>query len=101
MLIDMHVHSSGISTCCKIPYDEAIRRARDAGIDAIVLTNHYFDGYVTDGDFDAFAAGYVAEYEAYRVECVRRGECFVKYFADTHSGSDLPHREWLSAHPVD
>ena len=44
---------------------------------------------------------YVAEYEAYRVECDRRGECFVKYFADTHSGSDLPHREWLSAHPVD
>lgn len=64
MLIDMHVHSSGISKCCKIPYDEAIRRARDAGIDAIVLTNHYSDGYVTDGDFDAFAARYVAEYEA-------------------------------------
>lgn len=64
MLIDMHVHSSGISKCCKIPYDEAIRRARDAGIDAIVLTNHYFDGYVTDGDYAAFAKRYVEEYYA-------------------------------------
>lgn len=44
---------------------------------------------------------YVAEFEAYRAECDRRGECFVKYFADTHSGSDLPHREWLSVHPAD
>ena len=64
MLIDMHVHSSGISKCCKIPYDEAIRRARDGGIDGIVLTNHYFDGYVSDGDFDAIAKRYVEEYYA-------------------------------------
>ena len=44
---------------------------------------------------------YLAQFDAYRTECEQRGECFVKYFADTHSGSDLPHREWLSAHPVD
>lgn len=44
---------------------------------------------------------YLAQFDAYRTECEQRGECFVKYFADTHSGSDLPHREWLRTHPGD
>jgi hypothetical protein len=41
---------------------------------------------------------YLSAYESYRAECEERGECFVKYFSDAHSGSDIPHREWLSAH---
>ena len=41
---------------------------------------------------------YLAEYASYQKECVERGECFVKYFSDTHGGSDLPHRGWLQTH---
>jgi histidinol phosphatase-like PHP family hydrolase len=41
MLIDMHAHSSGISTCCQIPYDKVIDTAKENGMDGIVLTNHY------------------------------------------------------------
>lgn len=62
MLIDLHAHSSGISHCCRIPYDTVIRTALDAGLDGIVLTNHYQKNYVTDGDFAAFARRYTEEF---------------------------------------
>jgi predicted metal-dependent phosphoesterase TrpH len=62
MLLDFHVHSSGISQCGRIPYDETIRRAKEKGLDGIILTNHYFDGYVKDGDAAAFAARYAEEF---------------------------------------
>lgn len=61
MIIDMHAHSSGISTCCLVPYDAAIRAARDVGLDGIVLTNHYTISYVV-GDAAAFAEEYVNEF---------------------------------------
>lgn len=63
MLIDMHAHSSGISTCCQITAEEAIAAAREAGIDGIVLTNHYQKHYIKDGDAPAFARRYADEYE--------------------------------------
>ena len=42
---------------------------------------------------------YLAAFDAYRVECEARSECFVKYFSDTHGGQDVPHRRWLEQHP--
>lgn len=62
MLIDLHAHSSGISHCCRIPYDAVIRIALDTGLDGIVLTNHYQKSYVTDGDYAAFAHRYTEEF---------------------------------------
>lgn len=62
MLVDMHAHSSGISTCCKIPAPEVIAAAAEAGIDALILTNHYNKPYVKDGDYEGFARRYVEEY---------------------------------------
>ena len=61
MLIDLHAHSSGISHCCRIPYDEVLRQARDVGLDGIALTNHYYKGYVTDGDQVGFAKRYTED----------------------------------------
>ena len=65
MLIDMHAHTSGISTCCLCDADGIIARTQRAGLDGIILTNHYQELYVNDGggDADAFAARYVREYE--------------------------------------
>lgn len=62
MLIDLHAHSSGISKCCRIPYDAVIRTALEVGLDGIVLTNHYQKNYVTDGDYTAFARRYTQEF---------------------------------------
>lgn len=62
MLIDMHAHSSGISTCCRIPAPEVIQAAAGAGIGGIILTNHYNKPYIQDGNYDAFAHKYVEEY---------------------------------------
>ena len=63
MLIDLHAHSSGISKCCRIPIEQVIEEAKKVGIDGLVLTNHYQKNYVADGDYPAFAARYIAEYE--------------------------------------
>ena len=70
MLIDLHAHSSGISKCCRIPIEQVIEEAKKVGIDGIVLTNHYQKNYVADGDYTAFAARYIAEYE-YAAELVK------------------------------
>lgn len=64
MLLDLHAHSSGISHCCRIDARENILRAKAAGLDGMVLTNHYTKPYVKDGDALAFAHRYVDEYHA-------------------------------------
>lgn len=64
MLLDLHAHSSGISHCCRIDAKENILRAKAAGLDGLVLTNHYTKPYVKDGDALAFAHRYVDEYYA-------------------------------------
>ena len=62
MLIDMHAHTSGISRCCRADAAEVLRTARSAGIDGLVLCNHYQEVYVTNGDAAALAEAYIAEY---------------------------------------
>ena len=64
MLLDLHAHSSGISVCCQIDAREGLLRAKAAGLDGMVLTNHYTKDYVKDGDALAFARRYVDEYYA-------------------------------------
>lgn len=64
MLIDLHAHSSGISWCCQIPYQQVLEHARARGIDGIVLTNHYQKYYFAPGGELEFARRYVEEYEA-------------------------------------
>lgn len=62
MLFDMHAHTKGISKCCRVEAEEIVKRAKNAGIGGIVLTNHYTESYVTDGDYEAFARRYVEEF---------------------------------------
>lgn len=76
MLIDLHAHSSGISKCCRIPADKVVEAAKEVGIDGIVLTNHYDENYVPDGNYTAFAEKYVAEY-AYAKRCGEQIGCKV------------------------
>lgn len=62
MLVDLHAHSKGISRCCKKDADYIAEITKNAGIDGIILTNHYEKGYVIDGDVLGFARKYVDEY---------------------------------------
>jgi len=62
MLFDLHAHTSGISACCRAPAHEIVRAALAAGLDGIVLTNHYYKAYVQGGDNADFARRYVREY---------------------------------------
>lgn len=63
MLIDMHAHTSAISPCCLIPAPQVLEEAKAAGLDGIVLTNHYDKSYVQNGDAAAFARRYLDEFE--------------------------------------
>lgn len=64
MLIDLHAHSSGISKCCRISFEEVLRQTLSAGIDGVVLTNHYQKSYISDNNVAAFANKYISEFYA-------------------------------------
>ncbi|MFZ5644439.1 MAG: CehA/McbA family metallohydrolase [Bacillota bacterium] len=40
MIIDMHLHTSAMSSCSKLDPEEAVRYANEIGIDAICFTEH-------------------------------------------------------------
>lgn len=60
-LCDLHCHSSGINKCCRIPYTQVIDEAKQAGIQAIVLTNHYRKEDLINSS--SWLDGYIEEYE--------------------------------------
>lgn len=76
MLIDMHAHSAGISRCCRADAKDVMLAAQAAGIDALVLCNHYDIEYVTSTPAE-FAERYVNEYY-YAEKCAR--EVGIKLF---------------------
>ena len=67
MLTDLHAHTSGISRCCRAPARDILLATRETGINSVVLTNHYQDYYVENGDYLAFAEQYVKEFETARL----------------------------------
>lgn len=71
MLVDLHAHTSGISRCCGIAADEVMRTARKAGIDGLVITNHYDKSYIENDDAEGFAERYIEEC-FYAEECGKR-----------------------------
>lgn len=106
MLIDLHAHSSGISRCCRIDAEEVIRTAKGIGLDGIVLTNHYQKNYVTDGDYDAFAARYMREFEHARdfgAQLDFHVLFGIEVTAERYSGVHLliygAHESFLTKHP--
>ncbi len=66
MLIDLHAHSSGISTCCKADGAAILAAARSAQIDGLCLCNHYYTGYMKERNETptAFAQSFLDEYNA-------------------------------------
>lgn len=63
MLIDLHEHSGGISTCCRADVITILDRAKAVGLDGIVLTNHYTNLYYDEASYSEWIERYIAEYE--------------------------------------
>ena len=78
MLLDLHAHTSGISTCCRVPAPDIVATAKNNGIDGIVLTNHYGKYLFPNGDAEAFAHAYTEEYH-YAKRCGEEIGCAVFY----------------------
>lgn len=62
MLIDLHAHTSGISKCCRYPASKILESAYEAGINGIVLTNHYQKTYIDKGKINSFVDKYIEEF---------------------------------------
>ena len=70
MLIDLHAHTSGISKCCRIDAPKVVAEAKAAGLDGIVLTNHYQKSNMKEDSLESYVEKYIDEY--YRTEAYGR-----------------------------
>ncbi len=74
LLLDPHIHTSGISRCSKCPAEMLVDICVRDKIDAIVLTNHYKRNYyVEDDKFAEWRKKYIDEYLLTRREGEKRG----------------------------
>ena len=60
MKIDVHVHTSEVSGCGQLPGAEMARLYKQAGYDAIVITDHLIAGTHQDMTPEARAEWYVS-----------------------------------------
>ena len=68
MKIDVHVHTSEVSGCGQLPGAEMARLYKQAGYDAIVITDHLIAGTHQDMTPEARAEWYVSGYRAAKAE---------------------------------
>ncbi len=74
LLLDPHIHTSGISRCSKCPADILVDVCVRDKIDAIVLTNHYKKGYYGENkNFPEWRQKYIDEYLLTKSEGEKRG----------------------------
>ncbi len=66
MFIDPHVHTRGISHCCRIRAEQVIERAKEHDFDGLVLTNHYTQNYYTDESYHEWIERYIEEWHLFR-----------------------------------
>lgn len=73
--IDLHVHTSEVSSCARVPAAEMVRIYKEAGYDGVVITDHYHDGYFSSlqGGWDSKVERYLTGYHLARQEGERLG----------------------------
>lgn len=92
MIIELHAHTAETSRCARVPAKEVVRRYKQAGYDALTVTDHYsfrtFADFPEDG-FDRKIDRLLSGYRAAREEGEKIGlrvffasECC---FADHHN----------------
>ena len=105
MLIDMHAHTSGISHCCKAGARDIMLAAKAAGIDGLIISNHYQESYVTATPAD-FARAYADEYyyaKSFEAETGVRLFFGIEVTAKLHENAHIlvygMHPEFVLEHP--
>ncbi len=73
MKIDLHVHTSEVSSCGKVPAAEMVRLYSDAGYDAIVITDHLIAGKNADMPMAERVDWYLSGWRAARAEGEKLG----------------------------
>ncbi|MBR0464162.1 MAG: PHP domain-containing protein [Clostridia bacterium] len=68
MTIDLHVHTSEVSGCGKVPAAEMARMYHEKGYDAIVVTDHLIAGKNADMPVNERCAWYLSGWRAARAE---------------------------------
>lgn len=73
MKIDLHIHTSEVSGCGRVPAAEMARLYHEAGYDAIVITDHLIAGKNAEMPVDERADWYLSGYRAAKAEGERLG----------------------------
>ncbi|MBQ7408025.1 MAG: hypothetical protein IJW13_01960 [Clostridia bacterium] len=63
MKIDPHVHSSGISKCSRVSYEQIVSLKKQAGYDGAVLVNHCQPWYFTDEEYQGWMRSFIEEFK--------------------------------------
>lgn len=66
MLLDFHVHTKGISHCCRKTANEVYEIADKNGYDGLIITNHYASDYYTEETYDKWIEQYISEWNLCR-----------------------------------
>ncbi len=66
MFFDLHVHTGGISHCCRADAQTILNTAKEFGYEGVVITNHYAANYYLPENYDEWLESYVAEYKRCR-----------------------------------
>lgn len=62
MFVDLHAHTGGISTCCKVGADKILETAKEYGFDGLAIANHYVRNYFTGETYGSWIEKYIAEW---------------------------------------
>ncbi len=63
MLVDMHTHTKGVSSCSRITFEEVIDLSLEKGIDGVIITNHYQKSYIAKHDsIDSYIDRFIEEF---------------------------------------
>lgn len=73
MLVDAHIHTSGISTCSRVSPEELAKVCHEDQLDAIVLTNHCKSYYIDGTTYRDWCKKYVEEYQKTKEACAAFG----------------------------
>lgn len=73
MKIELHMHCSEISNCGKSSYVDMIRRYKELGYDAVVMTDHYTRANAEE-KCDRVAGGFMGYYDSIYQKAKKEGE---------------------------
>lgn len=71
--VEMHAHTSPVSSCSELPPERLIELLSQHGADAVVITNHFWPGYFEKGSKDEMVEKYIKDYIDTKAEGEKAG----------------------------